>query len=46
VDAEQLSLLDEVASHMRAAPADVYFIVEGHSDVSGPLAQRSRRTCR
>jgi outer membrane protein OmpA-like peptidoglycan-associated protein len=34
--ATQLALLDETAARMRAAPPDVYFVVEGHSDVSGP----------
>jgi outer membrane protein OmpA-like peptidoglycan-associated protein len=36
VDVAQLALLDQVATRMRAAPPDAYFVVEGHSDVSGP----------
>jgi outer membrane protein OmpA-like peptidoglycan-associated protein len=36
LDVAQLAQLDEIAVRMRAAPPDVYFVVEGHSDVSGP----------
>jgi outer membrane protein OmpA-like peptidoglycan-associated protein len=40
-DVAQLALLDQVAVRMRAAPPDVYFVVEGHSDVSGPPSSNS-----